>query len=668
MISAIIKSIKTAIEYSYSKPNIVKNGNFNLPGVELVTNGDFSVTGSELVTDGSFPLGTTAWNVLGTTSLSDGYTTVVGMGATYSSSANFALNQIITVFASKSYVVKFTARIITGSGEFYSGWSDQIDPQPFQQNITSSFVEYTYYKPANTYSSTYNTIAFSGEVGSTFEIKDITVKELGEDWTLGTGWSIIEDKAKSIQTTSSNYLEQTVGTLVNAKNYKITFDLDIISATTTTIGISNTGAFGQLDNRFYTTSGTKTIYGIYDNSYPSYIRFVGGINTEFTITNITIKEVGQNWTVENGWVIETGLAKITPNGVRGFLYQNFTVENYKSYRLTYQILENTLVGGTDFHLSGESSFGPHALPSTVAVHNVYIQVTNTTSIKALRFFSSATSGTLKMSYIYLKLLDPDEDWILSSNDLSIGENRAKFNNTTVGENFNQQKFTIEENVTYRASFSVLDYVSGSVQWKTTGGAVPISSNYEADGDYTFDFIGDVEGGTSGIRIYGSSISNNNFAVTNVSVKKLATYLDQSIYVTAADVQTIAQATVSYLIELKSMASQNSIYFIPTSITANNGRYTKMNFTVVSKDGIIDPADGIISFYDSNGGEDTYPMGFYEFKIYEQPILPVNLDPTNATKLLEKGTAFVQNINGNTSEITSAFNEYDPTLTQYVYSQ
>tara|TARA_R100001443_G_scaffold77834_1_gene85050 strand:- start:4499 stop:5305 length:807 start_codon:yes stop_codon:yes gene_type:complete len=112
-------------------------------------------------------------------------------------------------------------------------------------------------------------------------------------WTLGNGWSIIENKAKLVQVDTNNYLTQTIGTLVNAKNYKISFDLDIISATTTTIGISNTGAFGQLDvsDRFYTTSGTKTIYAVYDSSYPSFIRFVGGLNTEYTITNISIKEM-----------------------------------------------------------------------------------------------------------------------------------------------------------------------------------------------------------------------------------------------------------------------------------------------------------------------------------------------------------------------------------------
>ena len=68
--------------------------------------------------------------------------------------------------------------------------------------------------------------------------------------------------------------------------------LNITSATTTSIGISNTGAFGNLSSslRFYTTSGTK-IVGTYDSSYPTFIRFVGGSNTGFEITNISIVEV-----------------------------------------------------------------------------------------------------------------------------------------------------------------------------------------------------------------------------------------------------------------------------------------------------------------------------------------------------------------------------------------
>ena len=143
--------------------------------------------------------------------------------------------------------------------------------------------------------------------------------------------------------------------------------------------------------------------------------------------------------------------------------------------------------------------------------------------------------------------------------------------------------------------------------------------------------------------------------------------DQSIYVTAADVQTIAQASVYYLVELTSMGSKNSLYFLPSSVVPNNGRYTKLNFTVVSKDITPTPASGIISFYDSVGGFDTYPMGFYEFRIYEQTS-STNLDPLLATGLLEKGFAFVRDFSGNMQELTDGFKEYNPTLTQYVYSK
>jgi len=338
MISAIIKSIKTAIEYSYSKPNIVKNGNFNLPGVELVTNGDFSVTGSELVTDGSFPLGTTAWNVLGTTSLSDGYTTVVGMGATYSSSANFALNQIITVFASKSYVVKFTARIITGSGEFYSGWSDQIDPQPFQQNITSSFVEYTYYKPANTYSSTYNTIAFSGEVGSTFEIKDITVKELGEDWTVYTdNDGVVEFNSQGVKITNGAANGQAKisqsSVFESGKSYKFTYT--IVEYNGGDIGLTGQSAAMSRD------VGTHVEY-IVGGATSDFILGKANTNTDVTVTNISLQEVGQDWTVGAGWSIgdqkliandpteNTSQSGVFESGVSKYYKINLKVSDYTS--------------------------------------------------------------------------------------------------------------------------------------------------------------------------------------------------------------------------------------------------------------------------------------------------------------------------------------------------
>ena len=139
---------------------------------------------------------------------------------------------------------------------------------------------------------------------------------------------------------------------------------------------------------------------------------------------------------------------------------------------------------------------------------------------------------------------------------------------------------------------------------------------------------------------------------------------QDIYVTAADVQTVPQVSVYYLIQLTSLGSLNSLYFIPTAVVANNGRYTKMSFAVVTPTDTAVPTLGLIKFYDDTGKFDTYPMGFYTYNIYQQ-ISNTNLDPANAT-LLESGMAYVRDYAGNMEEVTPDFNEYTPTTEQFIY--
>ena len=255
------------------------------------------------------------------------------------------------------------------------------------------------------------------------------------------------------------------------------------------------------------------------------------------------------------------------------------------------------------------------------------------------------------------------DWNINAG-WSVGDSKALSDGTVNNSNINQQgALTDPVGKTFQVKYKIEDYVSGSLF--PTVGSVDNGTAREANGEYT-DTILVTSAPVNLIGFVGGATSFNG-SITNLSTKLLGTYDEQSIYVTAADVQTIPQASVYYLVELTSMASENSIYFLPSSIVANNGRYTKLNFTVVSKDALPNPASGIISFYDSVGGLDTYPMGFYEFRIYEQTS-STNLDPLLATGLLEKGFAFVRDFSGNMQELPDGFNEYDPTLTQYVYSK
>ena len=141
-----------------------------------------------------------------------------------------------------------------------------------------------------------------------------------------------------------------------------------------------------------------------------------------------------------------------------------------------------------------------------------------------------------------------------------------------------------------------------------------------------------------------------------------------LYVTANQTQSIAQASVKYLIELTSQATQNSLYFLPLSVggvnTDNIPRYIRLGFAVMDKDTTANPTAGIIKFFDDTGKLDTYPMGFYHYKIYEQTSSS-NLDPANATQI-EEGIAYVRDYDVNMEEVTPDFNEYNPTVNQYVY--
>tara|TARA_R110001583_G_scaffold105589_2_gene253554 strand:+ start:2238 stop:2513 length:276 start_codon:yes stop_codon:yes gene_type:complete len=90
----------------------------------------------------------------------------------------------------------------------------------------------------------------------------------------------------------------------------------------------------------------------------------------------------------------------------------------------------------------------------------------------------------------------------------------------------------------------------------------------------------------------------------------------------------------------------------------------MSFTVLTPNLTANPNSGLIKFYDDTGKYDTYPMGFYTYKIYETTS-PVS-GPGNPSDLLEEGMAYVRDYAGNMEEVTPDFNEYTPTTEQFIY--
>jgi hypothetical protein len=338
--------------------------------------------------------------------------------------------------------------------------------------------------------------------------------------------------------------------------------------------------------------------------------------------------------------------KLVKNGM-GITYHTITYTQGKSYKAIIDV--ESLDGNTTFWLAGTNSAA-----LVVGINTIYIVAGSTGGFGAgINDGYSSSEGSVIKS---ISVKELGGDWSVGTG-WSIGDSKAI--SAVTGSNSDITQSILTAGKTYQTVFEVVDYTAGTVQAVVTG---DVGTDRTAIETYTESLT--ATGTNFSIR---SKLGTFNGSVSSVSVKLLGTYDAQSIYVTAADVQTIAQASVYYLVELTSMASKNSLYFLPSSVVPNNGRYTKLNFTVISKDATPTPASGIISFYDSVGGFDTYPMGFYEFRIYEQTS-STNLDPTLATGLLEKGFAFVRDFSGNMQELTDGFKEYNPALTQYVYSK
>ena len=204
--------------------DLVQNGDFAEIGSELVTNGDFSAagsnlvdnpnftdTGSELVTDGDFSSSANWYEGTGCTiSGNQGIFTSAPSGSGFTGNN---LNAAICVVG-KSYKVTYTIDSITSgsvglrhpfTGTYYDNTSS------FPLDVT----EYVVADDTDIY------IQNSGTTTAT--ISNVSVKELGADWTLGTGINISDGLANFTGSPNAN-INQDIG-LITGKSYKIVFTI-----------------------------------------------------------------------------------------------------------------------------------------------------------------------------------------------------------------------------------------------------------------------------------------------------------------------------------------------------------------------------------------------------------------------------------------------------------
>ena len=287
--------------------NLVQNGDFSEEGSEEVSNGSFSQEGAQQISNGSFDTDTkwttnTGWSISGGSANCDG----TQSGNTTLVQQNGIKGAIIDFVVGKTYKVNFDVIVTSGhiaNVEVASGYDSSF--------INSSGNHTTYITAVST-NDRFTITANPDFIGS---IDNVSVREVGQDWELQNGWSIGDDVAVFSGTASAYRKLYQENILTIGETYKLTFDIVSINSGS----IKN---FSQSNPTSYSTIGTKTEYftATFDDLF-----LEPTTDADCSITNISVKEVGQNWDIldsvtsfsfNNGIANIQGTANYANNGIK----------------------------------------------------------------------------------------------------------------------------------------------------------------------------------------------------------------------------------------------------------------------------------------------------------------------------------------------------------------
>ena len=187
-------------------PELVSNGNFSQIGTEEVLNGNFSQEGSELVTNGDFATDSdwskgANWTISGGTANSD------GVNAT----SNFS--QVVTSFSGKTFLVEGNASNVSQGFAYVSLGGTDLQ---IVVNSSGAFKHYVTILSGN------STLFISGRNNFIGSIDNVSVKEVGQNWSLGTNWSISNGIVTS---DGAGLMQQSTSQLTSGKTYKASFEI-----------------------------------------------------------------------------------------------------------------------------------------------------------------------------------------------------------------------------------------------------------------------------------------------------------------------------------------------------------------------------------------------------------------------------------------------------------
>jgi len=492
---------------------LVSNGNFSQIGTEEVSNGNFSQEGSELVTNGDFATDSD-WSKVNAT-ISDGKG---NLDSTSSTSILFQQN-VLTV--GKTYKANFDVSNYNGLGTcalINSSGGIQFE-------ITSNGNADFYF----THGGASANLVFRAVASGAFSIDNVSVKEVGQDWNLGTGWSIGEDKAIATGVVNTE-LEQ-LNVLTSGKSYKITYTiLDYVSGSVRFRANLVSGATNS-------ANGTYTDYIV---AAGSKFKLQGLNSFNGSVTNISVKEVGQDWTFGTGWSVDQAnskaIATSSPSGQS--VGQNSvasSLSNGSLAQVSFQVLDitqgsfgiyfsGTLVGSMNsvgtfngtFIKGTETSFYIRALGTTSgSISNISVkEITDDTDLPRINYEGFSYQDSLGSEEVVNGDFATDSNWSKGAG-WSIANGVATH---TGGASYLSQSI-LNANTQYKVNISVTS-VSGGGFVQIYMGNSPASVLISAIGEYTYYFTSQ-----SSVSLGFALRSLGDVSIDNVSVKE---YLGQEV--------------------------------------------------------------------------------------------------------------------------------------------
>ena len=259
---------------------------------------------------------------------------------------------------------------------------------------------------------------------------------------------------------------------------------------------------GSLQVRAGTTSNSERILGVGTYTYYlpysnyNYINFF--IDTNFTgsIESVSVREVGQDWEIENTWTIGDGVAN--GNGAVGSTSElkQYSVNTIgKTYKATFEVLN---------YVSGTVGFwkGSGVTVINRSADGIYTEYFTATSAE-IRFRPNNFNGSITN----ISVKEVGMDWTLGTG-WEIGEDKVLGDGTMGANVFGQNVGFIQGN-SYKFSFTIEDYVSGSIYIREpfNGYLDAVNSN----GNYSFYYVA---GASNQLDFRGNSFVGS---ITNISI-------------------------------------------------------------------------------------------------------------------------------------------------------